>query len=266
MRDTASEQVESVSLLTKVGRVVGALASLAVLIGLAMWTWQTGTQDTSEIPVIVAQSGPAREEPEEPGGLQVPHQGRSVNTLIEGTPDVVTEEDVALAPAPMVPDQEDVVIAPDPAQEIEDLLAEALGDGGEDTGVAAEPDPEADPYAPVASLIPRSRPSDLASRTTTAVREPQAPVAVDGNAIPAGTHMVQLGAFLSEEIAIEQWNGLVRRQPSLMAGKQRYIETVVSGGTTRYRLRAVGYDGLTETRAACAAFVARGQDCIPVTR
>ena len=147
MRDTASEQVESVSFVTKVSRVAGALASLALLIGLVMWTWQTGTQDTSEIPVILAQSGPARDLPDEPGGLEIPHQGRSVNTLVEGTPDVLDEDAIVRAPDPMTPVEDDIVIASDPLSEIDDLLAEALeGDAAE-----GEADPAVDPYAPAIS-------------------------------------------------------------------------------------------------------------------
>ena len=49
-----------------------------------------------------------------------------------------------------------------------------------------------------------------------------------------------------------------------LAGKRRLIQEASSGGRTFYRLRALGFDDLSDARRFCSALVAEGADCIPV--
>ncbi len=60
---------------------IGAVSSLALVVGLAVWGWQTIQRDVTGIPVIKAISEPMRVRPEDPGGLQAEHQGLSVNEV-----------------------------------------------------------------------------------------------------------------------------------------------------------------------------------------
>ncbi|WP_051508435.1 SPOR domain-containing protein [Roseicyclus elongatus] len=83
--------------------------------------------------------------------------------------------------------------------------------------------------------------------------------------LPEGTRLVQLGAFDTAEIARSEWARLSARFPDFMAGRARVIEEAASGGQRFYRLRAVGFDDLAASRRFCAALVAQGAACIPVT-
>ncbi|WP_316015605.1 SPOR domain-containing protein [Roseobacter sp. HKCCA0434] len=247
MRRQSGDEAERGGTMAAIGRGVAALVSLALVVMLGLWVWRLGTQDVTQVPVILAQEGPMRVQPEDPGGTTAAHQGLEVNELMTGEEVQPVPSTVTLAPEPLEPDRPE----PEPEPEAVAGTEEAEEDLGADAPT-------------VATLRPRARPADL-GRSRRAASTP-VPEAIDASAIPVGAHMIQLGAFDSEPVALLQWAGIVEAQPDLMGGKQRYIEQTTSGGRTLYRLRAVGYDSATETRAACAALTARGLQCIPVRR
>jgi hypothetical protein len=80
----------------------GALISLGLIAGMAVWAVELTMRDVSGVPVIEALEGPMRQAPADPGGMEAPHQGLAVNRIAEG------------AEAPGVPDR--LVIAPPPVE------------------------------------------------------------------------------------------------------------------------------------------------------
>ncbi|WP_300437756.1 SPOR domain-containing protein [uncultured Mameliella sp.] len=122
------------------------------------------------------------------------------------------------------------------------------------------------------SLRPRLRPAGLAA-TARVAAAPGAAVEwnaskpvneIDPDALSAGTRLVQIGAFDSPEAARGEWDRLDGRFGDYLAGKDRVIQKASSGGRTFYRLRAHGFEDLSDARRFCAAFVAQKVDCIPV--
>lgn len=116
------------------------------------------------------------------------------------------------------------------------------------------------------SLRPAERPDGLQLASLSA---PAAPMSAgteerDPSDIPAGTRLVQFGAYDSPEIAREQWGQLTARFGEYLDDKDRVIEEATSGGRVFYRLRAYGFEDLSDSRRFCAAIVAEGADCIPV--
>ena len=258
MAGQAGISAESGSLLGRIGRGLAALVSLGLVLVLGLWAWRIGTQDVSQVPVILAQDGPMRVQPEDPGGTTVPHQGLEVNEVVAGTGTRPLPDEITLAPAPLEPEP---VIASQP--DTSSSAPEPAQDAASDTPDVAEVT-GGSPRSPRSSVRPVPRPEGLGTRVAAPVVEQ--PVEIDASAIPDGAHMIQLGAFDSEETALLQWAGMLSAQPDLLEGKQRYIEQTTSGGRTLFRLRAVGYGSGTETRAACAALTARGLQCIPVQK
>jgi len=90
-------------------------------------------------------------------------------------------------------------------------------------------------------------------------------VEVDSASLSTGTRLAQLGAYDSPDIAREEWERLFARFGDYMGGKKRVIQKASSGGRTFYRLRAMGFDDLSDARRFCSALVAENADCIPVT-
>lgn len=275
----------------------GAITSVALVAGLAIWGYRLTVRDVSGVPVVRAIEGPLRVAPDDPGGTQTAHQGLAVNRVAaEGTA-APPPDQLILAPRPVSLTQEDAAsdllkrqpelteapaITPPP---VDDPVAAALALVDEITAgetplsplpleeepatqaaleaPGAAPVPAAEPLIPgvTVSVVPRARPA-------VPVAKPAAPEAAPAPAqlaaIPTGTNLVQLGAFDSEEVARAEWQRLSGRFGSLMEGKQRVVQSAVSGGRTFYRLRAVGFADLADARRFCAALTAEKAECIPV--
>ena len=120
-----------------------------------------------------------------------------------------------------------------------------------------------------ASLRPKTRPANAARAVVTpASFTPDTSSAnvreLDAATLPAGTRLVQLGAFDTPEIARSQWDALNGRFGTYLEGKDRIIQEASSGGRTFYRLRAHGFTDIADARRFCSALVAENADCIPV--
>jgi len=87
---------------------------------------------------------------------------------------------------------------------------------------------------------------------------------VDPAAVVPGTRLVQLGAFPSEADAVAEWARIKSAFGDYLGDKQRVIQQAETGGTTFYRLRAMGFTDLSDARRFCAVLVAGEASCIPV--
>lgn len=281
----------------RVFRLGGAALSLGLLVGMVVWAVQLATGDATNVPVIRALDGPMRATPEDPGGLQAAHQGLAVNRLAEGAAAGSVPDRLVLAPPPVELVSVDLFSASRPAevapedastpelaaQETHELIQRlilrnqtadpaangmAMIDAPTPLAVPApRPDIEVIPasIAGVAqSLRPMSRPAAIAALAPTETTA-AAPSDLDPASLPAGTRLVQLGAFDSPAIAMAEWDRLTARFPDFFAGRARVIQQASSGGADFYRLRAHGFDDLGATRRFCAALSAQNAPCIPVT-
>lgn len=283
--------------------VAGAVASLTLVLGLGFWGYKLAVRDVRGVPVIQALDGPMRIAPDNPGGDVADYQGLAVNEVAEAGSAAPPPERLILAPRPVdlamedvaglagmpVPDSipvaapiadPDLSLAAEPVAEsanpteiaVEAALAEALG---LEVFAAAEVpsldslSPElAEEFAPegaiTRSVRPRSRPDRAAA--------PVAAVAVaaanemDPATLPAGTRLVQFGAFDTVDEARGEWVRLSGRFTDLMAGKSMVVQAAESSGRTFYRLRAHGFDDEADARRFCSAFIAENAACIPVAQ
>lgn len=107
--------------------------------------------------------------------------------------------------------------------------------------------------APVAAATPAATPAAASSE-----------VAVTTATFPAGTNLVQLGAFPNPSLAAAEWDRLQSRFGQLMGGRERVIQVSNQSSATWYRLRASGFADRAEARRLCAALQAEGAECIAV--
>lgn len=270
---------------------VGAVASVALVIGLVYWVFQLGTRNPNEIPIIRAMEGPSRTQPDNPGGKQANHQGLAVNAVQSEGVAEKTAETVVLAPKQQSLTQEDVThqelakvqpvlrpkLAEEPAIEeivvaevqpeitptVQDpsLIIESIVVESESTIISSSE------FAPMKSSIPRNRPTDLNNRieAATAIAAQAADTTTGVASVPRGTRLVQLGAYDSEVIAGKEWDKMIAKHRDLMEGRTQLIQVAESGGRKFYRLRAMGFDTVEDSRNLCSALLARGTPCIPVS-
>ena len=276
---------------------VAGLVSLALVAGLFIWGYKLLMRDVTGVPVIQALEGPYRVAPEDPGGILAEHQGLSVNEVAGGGVAAPSPDQVILAPDAIELTDEDAVpgdltdqpagdVTVTPLDETQDdahatdaavtealALADAVADGVAPLTPLADDVPGAPEQLALGGVVLRSprpleRPvSDLsgAAREVTALSAPgAADIEVDAARVAAGTRLVQLGAYESEEVARREWDRISDQFIDFFEGKQRVVERAESGGKTFYRLRALGFLDLSDARRFCAALVAGHADCIPV--
>ena len=272
----------------------GAALSLGLIIGAGVWGYKLLVRDVTGVPVVRAVEGPMRIQPENPGGRQAAHQGLAVNQIAaEGTAAKPADRFVLAPPpielgeidaAPVAKKKQPDIVAPPPLATDEIVDVEAFAAKiAEDIQPLSVPEPVKVAAPEVVaqddaekvegglgrSLRPRLRPAALA--TSASEPAPDAVARADTSAVdevsevPAGTRMVQLGAYASAEIARSEWDKFTTRFGDYLGDKTRVIQKAQSGGRTFYRLRAMGFADLSDARRLCSALKAQNADCIPVT-
>ena len=105
-------------------RVGGALLSVALVAGVAIWGYRLMVRDVNGIPVVRAMEGAMREQPIDPGGEVNPHRGLAVNAIAAEGEAAPTGDVLLLAP-------QTVGLAPDDLEmgtraEADEVMAEDL--------------------------------------------------------------------------------------------------------------------------------------------
>ncbi|MBT8155257.1 SPOR domain-containing protein [Epibacterium ulvae] len=201
--------------------------------------------------LAVADIAPTRPTPARPEGVQSNDIDALVARLTEGVEPIAGVSDIAgnvtqvaaLAPA---------IVPPEPLTQIEPVVASIVLDA---PGVRVSLRPAARPARFTPASLSASAPAEATSQA----------IDVDPTSLPTGTRLAQLGAYESAEVARSEWTRISARFSDYLTGKQRVIQRAESGGRTFYRLRAMGFDDLSDARRFCAALVAGSADCIPVT-
>ncbi len=144
-------------------------------------------------------------------------------------------------------------------------MAAALADVAELQPTPASLTVEAAPSVPTATPRPLGRPAEHRVATLGPVMN-DATGDIEPGSIPPGTRLVQLGAYGSAEVARVEWANAIARFGDYMVGKERVIQEAETGGRKFWRLRALGFESLADSRRFCAVLVSDGANCIPVVQ
>jgi hypothetical protein len=123
-------------------RLSGGVASLALVLGFAVWGYRLAVRDVTGVPVVRAMEGPLRMAPDDPGGEIADHQGLAVNGIAAVGTAAPVPDRLILAPRPVELADEDVAGSSD--QPLPDLTAvaapsPAAASGAADLALAAAP-------------------------------------------------------------------------------------------------------------------------------
>jgi hypothetical protein len=273
---------------------IGAVLSLSLLAGAIGWSYKLVVRDINQIPIVRAQLGPLRVAPDNPGGLTAANQGLSVTQLAVNEKPLLSDE-INLAPAAEILNEEtsasllrevDKLNQIDETYEIKEINAENTisldGSSGAMKGETASKTEslvaqvafsqkkveienavslalsitsEFDPS--LTSLRPKTRPRSVQqNRELIVSKEPM-------SKLPIGSAIVQLGAFDSKSLAESEWRRFEKLLGSILAPKQMIIQKAESGGKIFYRLRAAGFNDISDARQFCTA-ISDKVACIPV--
>ena len=227
--------------------IVGAGVVFVIFAALIWFLYAQGDDAPrdEDVALIEAPEGPAKVEPEDRGGMEVPDQDKLVFDRVSGE-ETEVEENLLEGP-------EETMAVPESAPESLDQLVDALVQ--EDAAVDAGAEDEAVAAPPVETPAVATEPAPAPVATPTA-----APVTADG------THVVQLGSFGSVERAETAWRVMKNRHSITLAGMGNDIQRADLGARgVFYRLRTEAL-GLDDAQDLCADLKADGQDCLIVRR
>ena len=276
----------------------GAALSLSLLIGAIGWSYQLIVRDINQIPIVRAQLGPLRVAPDNPGGLTAANQGLSVTQLpVNKTP--LLSNEIHLAPAAEILNAENLALqitedvklnTDDETFQIKEVNAEnsldlkVLSNEIEaDSGSNAEAILSKvtfskkkieienavslalaitdDSAASLTSLRPKIRPMIFHRNSKTNGDQVVANEVI--YSLPIGSAVVQLGAFESKDLAKSEWQSFEKLLGSMLISKKMVVQKAESGGKIFYRLRASGFDDISDARQFCTA-ISDKIACIPV--
>ncbi len=180
------------------------------------------------VPVILAQTGPVRIKPADPGGMKVAG-AEEVNAGAER-------------------------LAPEPEKPALHALHARVHAAAKP---AAEPAIAAAPPAPTAAATAAPMP---AIAPAPAVQHASATAAIPASDLPRGTS-IQLAAFENQQAAEQDWGRLSARMPGLFDGHKPEIERALVAGRTVYRLRTAGFANIAAATQFCGKVRAEGGDC-----
>ena len=277
---------------SRMASLMGAVVSVALIAGLAIWGYRLAVRDVTGVPVIRALEGPMRVAPEDPGGQTASYQGLAVNRVAAEGEAAPPPDRLVLAPRPTALAEEDMTVAgltaPPAASEAlaeeaaaaEDAVEAGAVEQAVEQALAAPATQmaEAAPIGAPARISPDLRPMPRPARVARAAAQaapatltpaaataaPAAAEEIDPARLKADARLVQLGAFDDAETARKEWQRLSARFGTYLAGKSRVIQQAQSGGRSFYRLRAAGFADDADARRFCAALLAEQAACIPV--
>ncbi len=169
---------------------VGAVVSVGLVVGLAVWGWQLVSRDVSGVPVIRAMVGEARVAPDDPGGELADHVGMAVNDVPAGRAGMAQRDQVAIAPAGA-------------GLTDEDLAMGEFGASATVPGVLSDSMPAADATDPLVAMQDselaaqraeaEARAAEAAALAAAAEREAAAALMMDAPAVEAAANEAVTG-------------------------------------------------------------------------
>ncbi|MFT3808503.1 MAG: SPOR domain-containing protein [Micropepsaceae bacterium] len=215
--------------------------------------------DRGTPPVITAEAGPIKVQPENPGGVEVPDQDKLIYERIAGASPEPTEG--GLAAPPEVPQD---IPAAAPEIEAGSVPLETPGDveAGDTTLMAAD----VANAEPSAEQVAAEKAAKQQAAAITSQIEEIDPGAADAAAATAaattGAFVVQIGAFKEDAEAAGQWQAFKKKNADLTGALKPDIKRVDLGGKgVWYRLRVGPFETKQNAVAFCEVLRTRGGQC-----
>lgn len=245
------------------GKWIGAILAILIVAGFGVGIWYAYDQGVKKgvqlaPPIISADTSPVKVKPDEPGGMDIPHQDKQVfGVLKSGEP----QEKVEKLMPPLeestddpTPEKSMAAAAPEAMVKADDAPAEKL----------IEKSVETAPEKPTVVVPPK--PVQLPEKTV-ATKQPE-PVAKAPKTNTSGVrYRVQLGSFRNKEAAEKQWTTLKGKFASLLGDMGYRVQDIdVKDKGVFHRLQAGAYENKSNANKLCESLKAKKQDCLVVSK
>lgn len=244
--------------------VVILLLAIAGFFSLAWYAYYTGTKsvgDEDDVIIIEADTTPIKEQPENSGGMEFPHQDKTIYDAVEGSARDVTPKPIAEAEKPVIPeDMPSKTIAPKKRVSADDEIAKIIEEATRDSKPTATIDRKIN--KPIRKPEPKSK-LVVAKPKPVATIAPKPLVVAKKVAPSAAGIQLQLGAFRSSAEAEATWNKIRRSHLDILDNaSHRIVRADLGAKGIYYRLRVTGLGA--NAGQACATLKARNQACFIV--
>jgi cell division protein FtsN len=222
------------------------LIALSFMVGV-VWKLYVGSGSgpvSQDVPIVRADENPFKVEPDEPGGMEIPHKDSTIFSSLnddEAKVENLLADDNGEEPMPRsqlfsglntdqaadTEGQERINQMTEDAKEV----VEGMIDEGVESVMPAPPDMTAETEAP-AKVEVKVEPEPVAvSPKVEAVKETVPPA--------AGDYYIQLGSVKSEDGAESEWKKIVAKYPSILSGYGHRVESADLGDKgVFYRIQA----------------------------
>ena len=214
--------------------------------------------DRGAPPVIAAERGPIRVQPENPGGVTVPDQDKLIYERIAGVTPEPTESGLAAPPETPL----DLPAAEHAETEAEPLETPGAVEAG-DVALAAEAATAPQSAEQIAAERRAKEQAAVITSQIEAIDPGATDAAAQTSAATTGAFVVQIGAFKEDAEAASHWQAFKKRHGDLTGVLKPDIKRVDLGGKgVWYRLRVGPFETRQNAVAFCEVLRTRGGDCI----
>lgn len=256
--------------------LIGAVSGLALaaVVGWFALSPRYSVDNVAEIPVIRRPQASIKVKPENPGGMEILNQDKTVYDIIEKEPERKEVESILPPPEqPILPEIKVAEQAPAPIKEqtpelkpIEtttEVKTSEVKTVAAPKAVVNETKEVTLPTIKEASVKENAQQKaetkpQTVSKVATAKPEPK----TETSTASAGDWQVQLMSSPNQKAVTSAWSGLVKKHPALK-GVSHEIETADLGSKgTYYRLKAGAFATRAEADKLCSAIKSQGGSCI----
>lgn len=270
-----------------------AWVTLSAFAGALWFAYEQGVRKGMEtgFPVVRADGGPVKIRPDDPGGLEVPHQDKRIYERMAGD-ETPVEDEARLRPETEQPVAREALIAssatgaaggsaagktdgatvapvaPPPPQAAASASGSAPAPPAPKASAAAPPPAKAAPPPPspgkaVEAKVkpaPKAKPAPRA-----AVAPPPRAAVASRTGASQSPPRVQLGSYRSAADAERAWKRLSTREKPILGAAGPFVARADLGDRgVFYRLQAGPFESVEAARAACARLKQRKLGCLVV--
>lgn len=256
--------------------LIGAVSGLALaaVVGWFALSPRYSVDNVAEIPVIRHPQASIKVKPENPGGMEILNQDKTVYDIIEKEPERKEVESILPPPEqPILPEIKVAEQAPAPIKEqtpelkpIEtttEVKTSEVKTVAAPKAVVNETKEVTLPTIKEASVKENAQQkAETKPQTVSKAAAPKPEPKTETSTASAGDWQVQLMSSPNQKAVTSAWSGLVKKHPALK-GVSHEIETADLGSKgTYYRLKAGAFATRAEADKLCSAIKSQGGSCI----